>query len=931
MNNVLIEASAGTGKTQALANRLIDLLKTGIKPEEIVAITFSRAAAGEIFERLVSLLAKQGETKLLRAVLASQHLSQIGTLDSFLMKIVRAFPEELGLDGEVEMMDESEAERERARISFSILRRTDPKTKATFSTAFAFAMGLENVRSFVESYHALIQNWHKHIAALPDESAWGEEETIWGAGGRFAKINETILNAAANQVDAILGQDAKWHQFAEWVRAFRGRIGTPVGITKKLLDSEETFKGDLISFTFNRHQYDLSRDETRVVRDALMAVFSYTIRQKLELARGIYRLISVFETDYAKKVRATGKLVFADIPRLLASLPEASRRSLEYRMDAHIRAWALDEFQDTSREQWEALKNLIDEAKQSSGEKSVFIVGDRKQAIYGWRNGDVSIFTGERTQTNFYTLKELNKTYRSSPAIVQAVNRIFARGRIFDEFPTWESPEHLSAHPQMPGFVRVMEASGRNMDSYVEPVLTAARTIPQGVTAAILVRNNKFGEFLASELKSAGLKHVVWEGESAILDTPALSGFLDLFQLADHPSDLVTYRHFKLTPVAKAMYPNGAPDLPTLSNALATSFTTRGIVRTLREVRAHLPDAPVDCWSVFCEERFTDMLRAAAKFELGVKAGTRLADFPNYLAAQKKRTLAESDQIKIITIHRSKGLGFDYVILPLYESAALNSEADGPLVGDNWILPDPGAKASRNISGLGRAYRLRKDREEQEALCAYYVAATRAKSAMTIICRPAATSDSNAIYFSDLVRSADLADLNNPEVVIGASHNKEVPPYPATTVPDSASYTRQPRIQLRRRLPSLQFQSGMSAATLFTAASAHQAARTHGTIAHAKMEKIDFSAEMPKPEGFVELWRERAFEIFADGEWISGRFDRVTFWKNAAGELSAEIIDFKTSIEHPERYDAQLSAYRKAIHALTKIPLNRITSRLQKI
>ena len=58
-SNLLIEASAGTGKTQALGERLIELLEQGVKPHEIVALTFSRAAAGEMFERFVSLLAQK--------------------------------------------------------------------------------------------------------------------------------------------------------------------------------------------------------------------------------------------------------------------------------------------------------------------------------------------------------------------------------------------------------------------------------------------------------------------------------------------------------------------------------------------------------------------------------------------------------------------------------------------------------------------------------------------------------------------------------------------------------------------------------------------------------------------------------------------------------------------------------------------------------
>ena len=154
--NVLIEASAGTGKTQALAERLIELIRLGVKPQEIVALTFSRAAAGEIFERFVTLLAEKIEkgevdAALLREVIATQHLSQIGTLDSFLMRIVRSFPLELGLQGQLAMMDDYEAASERARVSFCILRRTDAALKRAFNEAFALAMNRENVRSFTDT------------------------------------------------------------------------------------------------------------------------------------------------------------------------------------------------------------------------------------------------------------------------------------------------------------------------------------------------------------------------------------------------------------------------------------------------------------------------------------------------------------------------------------------------------------------------------------------------------------------------------------------------------------------------------------------------------------------------------------------------------------------------------------------------------------
>ena len=924
----LIEASAGTGKTQALGNRLIELLRTGVKPQEIVALTFSRAAAGEIFERFVSLLAEGAasspdDARLLRSVLATQHLSQIGTLDSFLMRIVRAFPLELGLVGDLTMMDDYEASSERAAVSFSILRRTDAALKKTFADAFSFAMNRANVRSFADSYREFVRSWHELVAAMPSESAWGDATAVWGRDPAFAHVTERELSIAADALEGLV-EGAAWGDFADWVRGFRGGFGGVKGIAKKLLDDPDVFSGDALEFMFSRRRYSLTREQTLRVRDALMCVFGYVVRMKLELARGVYRLISAFESDYDAKVRRAGRLVFADVPRLVASLPAERRMALEYRLDARIGAWALDEFQDTSREQWKVLGDLLDEAKQSQDGKSVFIVGDRKQAIYGWRNGDVRIFSAER-DGGMYELGELRRTYRSGPAVVEAVNRVFARGRIKDEFPVWECPEHETARPGLKGFVRVEESPGRTMEDFVEPVYVALKAAlgekasdprRRGLTAAVLVRTNKFGAMLAAGLRSLGFEGAVWEGESAVLDTPALSGFLDLMQLADHPGDALAYRHFRMTPLAAAKYPDGVPPAAETSREMALSLTTRGIVRTLRALRDVLPAEPESAWSRFTEERFTDMLRAAAEFELGMSPGSRVADFASFLQAKKKRTVAEDGKVKIMTIHRSKGLGFDYVVLPLYEKDSIAAEPGGPLIGDGWILPDPGARVARAVGGLEAAYVLRRDRAQQEALCTYYVAMTRAKKAMTVVLHPQGAS----LRFSDIVRDAGLGDLACPDVRLAADSGGKA----SEAVRVVERPRRGPRVTVRRRLPSQGFRDGMSAGELFVQGGGRAAALRRGTEAHAEYEKIEWIEADAARNDF-----ERAF-VRPDG--------LVAVVYRSDGELCATVMDFKTnrpmrgegSADFASRmkaaYAGQMRAYRAAVSALTGIPPARISA-----
>lgn len=940
VDNVLIEASAGTGKTQALAERLIELLRQGVKPQEIVALTFSRAAAGEIFERFVTLLAKNFDkhpeyAAYLREVIATQHLSQIGTLDSFLMRIVRAFPLELGLMGPLEMMDAYEQEAEQARISFGILRRTDAAVKREFNEAFQLVMNEESVRSFVESYHSFIKEWHRYYLAMPDSRAWGDATKF-----NLVEMDyKSQLGDCANEL-AGLDNSALWSELVEWVRNFRGAFSPIKGLPKKLVElGAAVFEGSSIE-VFYRKDISFTGTKAVAIRKAMKLVYCFVLQQKVEMARGIYALMKSFETDYARKVRQLGRLTFDDVPRLICGLNPSVRQALEYRLDLRIGAWALDEFQDTSRAQWNALFNLIDEARQSGGEKSVFIVGDSKQAIYGWREGDVRIFANER-QSGAYACSELKQSWRYGQPIVDAINAVFVNGRLSREFLTWHSPLHETAKPELDGFVHVFDAPGTKKEDFVEPVFNAIKAVDpvgRGITAAVLVRDNGVGRFLTEKLRQRGLKNIVWEGESSVLDTPALFAFMDVLALADHPGDKQAYEHFRRSTLASAKYGAAVPSAEELSTEFALSFSTKGLVRTFRELRAYLPRESEVAWSKFTEDRFTDLLRAAAEFELSLKAGVRLGDFVRFLKAKQKRNVAEPGKIKVLTIHRSKGLGFDYVILPLYESRAINREPTIPLVGEDWILPNLKKEVIYSLPGLRSAGQLRKDRTEQEELCAYYVAMTRAKRAMTIITEPAPRNSTGTIYFSEFVREAIPNPLGNPMWYKSLTVEKK-------EVGDDTSAMNPPvvrakRVGIRRRLPSLIFHTGESASNLFAPMDARRMAMMRGTTAHAEYEKIefitaaeaktDFERALVKPDDFVALWRERPFEIFANGEWVSGRFDRVVF--TGKGESrAATIYDFKTNRKGPKEsteefarrmqsaYRGQMEAYRQALVQLTGI------------
>src|SRR5687767_5187196 len=136
--HVMILASAGSGKTYALTNRFVALLAAGAAPERIVALTFTRKAAGEFFDEILNKLGRAAREdvfaeqlagaigapflrpadfrKMLRAVVDAMPRLRLGTLDGFFARIARAFPLELGLTGDFELLEENTARFERRRV-----------------------------------------------------------------------------------------------------------------------------------------------------------------------------------------------------------------------------------------------------------------------------------------------------------------------------------------------------------------------------------------------------------------------------------------------------------------------------------------------------------------------------------------------------------------------------------------------------------------------------------------------------------------------------------------------------------------------------------------------------------------------------------------------------------------------------------------------
>ena len=110
----------------------------------------------------------------------------------------------------------------------------------------------------------------------------------------------------------------------------------------------------------------------------------------------------------------------------MQKIDSENRTLLDFRLDGQYDHWLFDEFQDTSRSQWQVVENLIDEVLQdSSAERSLFYVGDTKQCLYLWRNSDDRLFNQVQKRYTNIEQETLSMSWRSAPAILDAINETF--------------------------------------------------------------------------------------------------------------------------------------------------------------------------------------------------------------------------------------------------------------------------------------------------------------------------------------------------------------------------------------------------------------------------------------------------------------------------------------------------------------------------
>jgi ATP-dependent helicase/nuclease subunit A len=1020
MQSLMIRASAGSGKTFQLSNRFLALLAAGVDPSELIALTFTRKAAGEFADRILSRLAKgsleEDEARklaqeladtlggnpgsgmpalfptgnriapdlasfreLLGILVASLHRVSLGTLDSFFVRIVKRFPYELGL-AEFRLLEEEALQAEKSQVLARIFREVPERQREAFLGAFRLATHGKEHNRLCRLLDDFLDKHHQRYLSAPQRVQWGNLDLIWPAGCPWEHVED--FNLAAQDVLALLPTvivDKKphatwvkgWQKAVDWFATYAPGDGrkpeTAIDRTLALLvDLSRGHAVDVFGGMEHRISGRLADAMTRLIGGYLRA----EIEARATRTTGLWSLLWAYESIYEAEVRRRGGLGFADVTRLLSEggLTADGRARIESRLDARYHHWLLDEFQDTSRGQWQVLEGLLDEAiLDPEGERSLFVVGDTKQGIYGWRGGEPRLFDDLLKRPGWLDRMEewgMETSWRSSAEVLELANLVCDPAVMRGRFPEaavkrWNYVNHRSTQRVTPltGYAAVVDTAEDapdedeigGVEGALRDLLAHVNPIARGLSCAVLVRSNdkarKLVDFVRKEFPGMPVEMDA-EVELA-LDNPAGVALMDLFRWLGHPADRLAQGHVMASPLGQVLGEWG--DGPKrIWHHCRKLVLERGMAGVIQDLLGGLRSRAV--LNPFLEGRLGGILRAALEYD---ESGRR--DFDEWvrvLESLKQREYSAEGALQVMTVHKAKGLEFDMVVLPDLAGGVFDDPSKAGILefkdGSGRIeglLLSPSKKLLEADPALRAKFEAWSAEQCYERFCNIYVALTRAKHATYVLLPKAPANPSSGrrhdLWIRSAVSGGGTVEWNGrTQLVLHEAGNAAW--FAGASSPEQAAVEEEesslgPAVARRERVtPSAAKKRGLapSAAGMAFGNEVHAAFERIGWIDVETVELPGGTAgqmvrellEVPEIRGVflrggraVELRREQPVDAILDGRWLSGTIDRLHLFLNADGKVSsAEIVDFKTDAvssgeELVSRYSDQMRAYREVI------------------
>lgn len=661
----LLEASAGTGKTFSIEHIFVRLLLQGsIELEEILAVTFTRAATRELKKRIRDNLQKalnalqsqqspwpylvpyfnqpQAISRLRGALETFDHC-QIFTIHGFCYRMLREFAFEANLGFALSNPDESQRIPPALRSALEKFWKEELKEDLICPEQMGRLM--KEYSSMKELSHALLKN-DRFLEKYPpfsellkqweslcetDTGSWVEEEKL------LSDFSQLSLNYKKKKGDFVSQISALCRKSLRELISEEGSIFTFL--------SSDNLKVRIkpIEHLHYPHFFDWARKNLFPLIQAASdrkRIFAILANAWYEKAHEICMEENHFQPD--------------ELLRQMRSAIEypAFKEAISKKYQAVI----VDEFQDTDPLQWEIFQHLF--LSQKNSLKALFLVGDPKQSIYRFRSADVYTYFEAREFLGEKHLYHLDTNFRSSKNLIEVTNALFERNWL----PLPKIKQHVPYHPVQAGLhLESPLSDGKGAIHWVnvkplyiwayavQEIERLSKTFPNYSSFAILVKDRYQAQEALSLLQKRGIPAKT-RSHSPLGQTEAFQAIKELLHAVMKPRDAVWMRRVSLGPFAQENLP---------LSLWKSLLEEEGLVPLAQEVlRPSLPFY-ADARQVFEElfswehregfslvglERFLDELEALSSEEGG-----------------RRRMEDNEEAVQILTIHISKGLEFDVV------------------------------------------------------------------------------------------------------------------------------------------------------------------------------------------------------------------------------------------------------------------------------
>jgi ATP-dependent exoDNAse (exonuclease V) beta subunit len=804
----IYNASAGSGKTYTLVQEYLRIILHSEDPykfKSILAMTFTNKAANEMKERIITALIdlktpdflktveqhkflkqtaknlkipvkiiEERSAKVLNKVLHHYSSFSVLTIDKFTHKIIRTFAKDLGIsiDFDVEL-DVKSLRKNVTDLLFDSIGRNKELTHLMKRYA---KDNLEQDKSWnfsrqVFEFSDLLfkEDALKSIEILKNVDAKVFEQTKAELKKEIA-IFENKLKSQGDQAFSIIEQNN--------LKAddFKGKSRSVFGYFKKLKGGEVKEPSDTHIKYFNNNDWANPQSPNRSTVESIQGLLSQYFKQILELFeieyldynlnKEIYKNINNLSLlKYILKIIEDIKeeeniLLISDFYKKISDLIIKEPIPFIYEhLGTRFEHFLLDEFQDTSRLQWINLVPLVHNALASG--KQNLIVGDGKQAIYRWRNGEVEQFTklpneifnpdhieslkeAEQTFKDLGQKIELDNNFRSAKEIVNFNNELFKNlanklapnlQYIYDDVKQTPIKKHQ-------GYVKALFKDDFEDEDQLEFTLEAIKqSLDNGFDykdICIIVRNNKKGAMLANFLSEEGID--VISPDSLFIGKDTTVKFLfhlmnAIIHLNDNNYKYKALEHYAILNAKEpTLYIQQAKDLD-----IKTYFLKQGIILPDSNLFHNLYEFVETLIQVF---NFDPTYNSFLQFFLELihqyetLNNSNVRDFLQwYKDKGTEKSIVSPDganAVQIMTIHKSKGLQFPVVICPFLDWKFDVKMQTVWVEKENFILPAFFVKMTKNIenSVLNDVYSAEEGKFYLDQLNLLYVAFTRPETAL---------------------------------------------------------------------------------------------------------------------------------------------------------------------------------------------------------